>query len=119
VRSIREGKLGVATDKIELNIPLNRVRQVYLKSPALDLSRHAPDEARAVFSDLGQVTLKLDRWSPAELTGRHKDAGPMTLKPSWVRALQFNLQRGRPAVGAANVVVDPHWPKDERKGAGQ
>lgn len=119
VRSIREGKLGVATDKIELNIPLNRVRQVYLKSPALDLSRHSPDEVRAVFSDLGQVTVKLDRWSPEELRGRHQDAGPMTLKPSWVRALQFNLQRGRPAAGAANVEVDPHWPKDERKGAGQ
>ena len=119
VKSIREGKLGVATDKIELNIPLNRVRQVYLESPAMDLSNHSADEVRAVFSDLGQVTLKLDGWSPQSLRGRHADAGVMTLKPTWVRALQFNLHRGRPAADAASVEVDPHWPKDDRKEAGQ
>ncbi len=115
VKSIREGKVGVATDKIELNIPLERVRQVHLKSPAMDFSRHSPDDVRAVFTDLGQVTLKLDRWSPGELSGRHEDVGLMKLNPRWVRALQFNLQKGRPVAGAADSEVDPFWPVEETR----
>ena len=116
VRSIREGKLGVATSKIELNVPLERVKRVYLKSPALDVSQHSPEDVRAVFADHGQVTLKLNQWTRGLLTGRHEHVGEMSLHPSWVRALTFNLHRGNPAIdAAATMEVDPHWPEDDRK----
>ena len=114
IHSIREGKLNVSTSKIELNVPLERVRQVVLESPPLDPSALSPSDVRAIFTDQGQVTIKLRSWTPAGIVGTHPHVGEVTLQPNWVQKLGFNLHRGKPPADASTTMeVDPHWPERE------
>lgn len=114
IHTIRENKLNVSTGKIKLNVPMERVRQVILEAPPEDPSKRSPEDVRAFFADQGRVTLKLHEWTPTGMKGTHPHVGEMTLRPSWVEKLGFNLHRGKPpADAAATAVADPHWPAVE------
>ncbi|MFM8470690.1 MAG: hypothetical protein ACKODH_12125, partial [Limisphaerales bacterium] len=93
VRTIRDGRLTLASAAGSLEIPLTRITQVVLAPIAPPATNRPAGETHARLSSGETVALTQPRWDGAKLAGVSPHFGPLQLETRWVRMLRFNPDR--------------------------
>ncbi|MSU40787.1 MAG: hypothetical protein EXS22_01670 [Pedosphaera sp.] len=101
LRGVKEGKVHFFSQSIgqELAIPIARVARIELAKPAGEPAKPAPGSVRAVFAHGGALTFNLEKWEGDQVSGTSSALGKVTLRPTAITQLDFNLQQKRPDSG--------------------
>ncbi|MEW6302555.1 MAG: hypothetical protein AB1705_03735 [Verrucomicrobiota bacterium] len=95
VTAIQNGKVTLVTPKATLPIPLERVTEILMATTKETATGVPTSAVQAQFAGGGKVTLQVARWDAQAIEGNSPLFGRITLKPEWIRQLQFNLGRGK------------------------
>ena len=110
VRDIREGRLNFhLRERTEVAIPLQRIRQIRLRTEEEPVEDFTEREIRVHFSGGGTFSVELDAWDDGRIRGRSRTFGPVTLETRHIRQVEINLHRGMSQGNAA----DPLFPFPE------
>lgn len=111
LKSIRDGKLQMATPFANLEVPLDRVNAVEFAAANIKTNAPAPGEVRVFFADRGRLTLRVARWDEQQMAGSSPNFGQARFLPSAFSAIQFNLDKQKTDTdtfdAALNVPVIP------------
>ncbi len=113
LKQIREGKLSVSTPQTSLDIPLERITQIFLNQPAAPVSVSKPWEIRVDVSGGGAVAFELEKWDEQKVTGTSVHFGRMSVNPKSIRQIQFNLGRSVASGQEKEFVGEESWELDE------
>ena len=91
VGALRDGKLTVKAAETELEIPMQRVTQIFFAQNITEKTEQHPWEARAHFASGEKLSFQMDKWTAEAVTGRSAVLGEVSFSPHSVRLLQFNL----------------------------
>jgi hypothetical protein len=92
VKTIRDGKLAIDAANTTLDIPITRVKQIELSSPANPIQQVTPQTVRAYFANgLGSLTFNLERWTTDELSASSANFGSAKFKPNAFSRILFDL----------------------------
>jgi hypothetical protein len=102
VKSIAEGKLAIEATNTSLDIPISRVKQIELSSPAAKRDEVTPKTVRAYFAGgLGTLTFNLEKWTPDELVASSPSFGSAKFKPNAFSKILFDLESAPPPANGA------------------
>lgn len=100
VKGIGEGKLKIEAPGTNLDIPINRVKQVELASTAVSQPPGARFVRAYFASGLGSLTFKLEKWTPEELVASSENFGSAKFSSSAFSRLLFDLSSTEPPVSS-------------------
>lgn len=94
VRGIRDGRLCfLLRNRLEVDIPLERVRQIYFHRPEEPENEALADkEIRVSLFGGGSLSFALTGWTKEVVRGVSSTFGPVEFKPDSVRLASFNLK---------------------------
>lgn len=107
VEGLMDGKLKMETHSTVLQIPLNRVTEIYFAKADDVEEKPSPWAVRASFPGGEGVAFQLERWNSTEVIGRSANFGPVAFSPKAIRFLQFNLERSNPQ--ALDAETEDDW----------
>lgn len=106
VRGIRDGRLRFGLrNRLEVNIPLERVRQIYFHRPEEPEDKAPADkEIRVTLFGGGSLSFALSEWTKKAVRGVSSTFGPVEFQPDSIRLAAFNLNHPlrRPAAAQEN-----------------
>jgi hypothetical protein len=91
VKSIRQGTVVVTSSVAPLEIPVERVSQIYLSNENAERARRLAADVVAVFHDGGKLTLALDQLDGKTLSGHSENFGKATFNRDAFRELEFHI----------------------------
>lgn len=97
LRSIRDGKATFAIPQTALEIPVERVTQIFLKQPEVESTTRRPWELRFDVAGGGSVAFRLEKWSEDQITGSSANFGKMAVNLASIRQIQFNTKPTKPS----------------------
>lgn len=109
----RDGKILMAAAQTKLEIPLQRVTQIFFGAGNTNRLARSPWEVRAYFSGGGSVSMQLEKWSRKQLAGSNPDFGHLVFDARSIRRLQFNLDRVRVGDEPINSEDETKWEMEE------
>lgn len=109
----RDGKILMAAAQTKLEIPMQRVTQIFFGARNTNRVARSPWEVRAFFSGGGSVSLQLEKWTRQQLAGSNPDFGQLVFDARSIRRLQFNLDRAKAGDELANPEDETKWELDE------
>lgn len=109
LKALSGATLRVAAGQTLLEIPLSRVNQINLASPAPSRPAPHPWEVRAYFTSGGTLAFDLTEWNPNRVLGKSANFGPVDFDAQSIRQLQFNLDRPRLGHGEMEILDDDVW----------
>ncbi|MBM3838320.1 MAG: hypothetical protein FJ398_10205 [Verrucomicrobia bacterium] len=92
LRGIREGKLQFAIPQTALDIPVERVTQIFMKESASETIARKPWELRFDVAGGGSVAFQLERWGGEQIAGTSRNFGKMAVNLASIRQIQFQSQ---------------------------
>jgi hypothetical protein len=113
IDQIKDGKLNISSGELKLNIPLERVTQIFFSNTAAPLEPEQPWQVRASFAGGEKIAFKLKAAANGTFTGESQNFGAVRFDAASVRQLQFNLKRSSAASEAAPVSDDDLNEADE------
>ncbi|MDB6039185.1 MAG: hypothetical protein JWM99_3026, partial [Verrucomicrobiales bacterium] len=93
IDQIKDGKLNISNGDLKLNIPLERVTQIFLSNTATAAEPEQPWQVRAFFSGGEKIAFNLKAAADGTFTGDSQNFGGVRFDTRAVRQLQFNLRR--------------------------
>jgi hypothetical protein len=111
VRDLGSGKLGIATLDTKLEIPLDRITQIFLANTVAPAAQRG--EVRAQFSHGGSLAFHLEGWTGQAVTGTSAQFGKVALRPESIRQVSFNLERTPRAEDADDTPTAIRWDLEE------
>ena len=87
------GKVSLALDATNLEVPLERVTQINLPGPGAAPEPPTPWQVRAHFPGGGSLSFQLARWDKQGIYGKSAIFGPVAFQPGSIRQVEFNLSR--------------------------
>ncbi len=112
VIKLRDGKLNIQTPASSLEIPTERVTQIFFGNLATNSNAHSPWEIRAFVSGGGRISFALEKWSAEKVSGRNENLGNISLSSQSIRHIQFNLGKSK-ADPELDASEDPTWEINE------
>lgn len=113
LQNIRDGKLTFAIPQTTLEIPMQRVTQIFFGQQTSNSLARVPWEIRANVAGGGSVAFQLEEWADAQVLGKSAIFGQMALNPKSIRQIRFNPQLARaPGEGSA-LPNEETWEIDE------
>lgn len=91
VKSIQQGKVSVMSAVAPLEIPLERVTELYFSNENSERARRLAADVVAVFHDGGRVTVALDELTEKSLNGHSENFGKVAFDRDSFRELQFHI----------------------------
>jgi hypothetical protein len=107
VEGFENNKLRVKAHTTSLQIPLNRVTEIYFAKSEASEGTKSPWSVRASFPGGEGVSFALEKWNAEEVIGRSANFGPVAFNPKTIRYLQFNLDRSDPS--AVEEEMEDDW----------
>lgn len=86
--AIRDGKVSFETAFSKVEIPLERIQRISLASPD-HLPPAPPPQPRVLLGDTSRLTLRIQRWTEAEVEGFSPLLGPVKLNARAVLGMQY------------------------------
>ena len=114
IASLSNGNLKFTSTAAALEIPLQRVSQVFFRGGGTNLIQRAPWEIQASVSGGGTISFALEKWNSDKILGQTKNFGPISLNSKTIRQIQFNLNQSKAAAGEASSADDVIWEVDEK-----
>ncbi len=110
IREIRDNRLRFHfRNRLEVDIPLERVRQIYLRQTELAVETPPDNEIRVSLAGGGNLSFALAEWTDAAIRGVSRTFGPVEFKPDSVRLAAFNLKHQRQKSPAALENSEDVW----------
>lgn len=109
LRGVRDGKLAFATAQSSLDIPMERVTQVFLATPQSQAAPPGPWSVRAHFARGGSLSFRIEKWGRQEIVAQSSHFGLVRLDPRSIRQLQFNPDRSHTASEPEDYVTPDIW----------
>ncbi|MCS1410403.1 MAG: hypothetical protein M2R45_03595 [Verrucomicrobia subdivision 3 bacterium] len=110
VKGISEGKLNFhLRNRVDVQIPLERIKQIQLHQSKRAEETHADDEIRVLISGGGSLSFELARWTDTEIEGISQMFGPVQFAPGSVRQVELNLERHRLEQWVAQEEPEDVW----------
>ena len=111
VRGIRDGRLRFRLrNRIEVSIPLQRVRQIYFHRPEEPKEKALADkEIRVSLFGGGSFSFALTEWTKEAVRGVSSTFGPVEFQSDSVRLAAFNLQHPRENSPSAQENPEDIW----------
>ncbi|HVY71849.1 MAG TPA: hypothetical protein VHH73_18095 [Verrucomicrobiae bacterium] len=98
---LSDGKIGFEAAQTKLQVPVERVTQIYFGGTNQVAMGRTPWETRTFLAGGGNVSLTLEKWDEHQVSGRSANFGPLSFNSQSVRQIYFNL--ARQAENEANV----------------
>ena len=95
LRGIRDGKLAFALPQTALEIPAERVTQIFFKQSATESAVPRPWELRFDVAGGGSVSFRLEKWGVEQIAGTSANFGRMAVNLASIRQIQFNTKPGK------------------------
>lgn len=90
VKSIAGGVLKLTSPYADLEIPLNRIRQLDLKHAKATEAKPGPSDVRLIFSDGGKLVLTLDKFEAGSFQGSSPAFGKAAFKKEAFSKIMFS-----------------------------
>jgi hypothetical protein len=113
LKSMAAGKLNMSLPQTSIDIPLDRVTQIFFRESAPNMVVPAPGEIRAYFSGGVTVALQLEKWDDEQVSGTSLNFGRMAFSPQTIRQIEFNLDRPKASTPDGLVSGEEIWDFDE------
>ena len=110
VNAVRDGKVSVSSAAAKLDIPLARVTQILLPDPTGEKFTRKPGELHAQLFGGERVTLAVQKWDRLQVAGHSPHFGALTLKPQWVKLIQFHAGPAKSASETGFNDAEPFIP---------
>jgi hypothetical protein len=109
LQGLHDGTLSIAAGQTVLDIPLSRVNQINLGSPATLRPPLGPWELRAYFAGGGTMAFELAEWNQGRVSGKSANFGKVDFDAQLIRQLQFNLNRPKLGTDEMEILDDDVW----------
>jgi hypothetical protein len=112
VTSLHDGKLGLASTSNSLEIPLQRITQIFFGNTNTNVVARNPWEIQASVSGGGTISFALEKWNNEKVFGQNKNFGKISLNSQSIRHIEFNP--GKPKPGETDSLEDTLWEVNEK-----
>ncbi|MBI4659815.1 MAG: hypothetical protein HY735_13325 [Verrucomicrobia bacterium] len=92
LRGIQDGKLAFTIPQTTLEIPVERVTQIFFARSAVESVARKPWELRFDVAGGGTVSFRLEKWSEDRIAGTSSNFGRMAINLASIRQIQFNAK---------------------------
>jgi len=113
LQTIRDGKISFQTSYATVDIPMERVASIEMAGEKAEQAKRVAGEVRASFAERGNVTLLLERWDNKQVIGSSQNFGKLQFAPEAFQAIQFNLDKEKPATETAVLMGEDVEMNDE------
>lgn len=117
IGALRDGKLTINIDNSSapLQIPLQRVSQIFFAGADAQEPPRSPWQVRALFAGGERISFQLEKWDDQQVSGTSKTLGNVTFTPASIRQIQFNLDQAKATADASST--QDEWDADKKSGA--
>jgi hypothetical protein len=102
ITSFENGKVALTAGTNNLQVPMQRVRQITFAPTPNAHEQRGPWEVRAYFLRGGMISFRLASWDKDKVAGESAIFGPLSFQTQTVREMEFNLDKRR---GEAVAIV--------------
>jgi len=106
VEGFSEGKLKVQAHSTSLQIPLERITEIYFAKSRAHPEKPSPWTVRAAFPGGEAISFQIEKWTLNEVLGHSGNFGSVAFSPKTIRFLQFNSERADAVAKAADEEND-------------
>ncbi|MDB6058284.1 MAG: hypothetical protein JWO95_2128 [Verrucomicrobiales bacterium] len=89
------GKVSLTAGTNNLQVPMERVRQITFAPTPNTQQQRGPWEVRAYFLRGGMISFRLASWDKDQVSGESSIFGPLSFQTQTVREMEFNLDKRR------------------------
>jgi hypothetical protein len=113
IAAFQNGKVKLNSTTAALEIPLQRVTQIFFGGANTNPVPRNLWEIQASISGGGTISFALEKWNNDQVLGQNKNFGKISLDPETIREVQFNLNQSKLALGKLSSPDDIIWEGDE------
>lgn len=95
ITAFEGGKVSLTAGTNNLQVPMQRVRQITFVPTPNTQQQRGPWEVRAYFLRGGMISFRLASWDKDQVAGESSIFGPLTFQTQTVREMEFNLDKRR------------------------
>jgi hypothetical protein len=113
LQGIRDGKVTFTIPQTTLDIPMQRVTQIFFGQQETNAPVQQPWEIRVNVAGGGTVAFQLEKWGGEQVSGKSANFGQMALNPQSIRQIQFNAGRSPAVREEVDFAPEEGWEPDE------
>lgn len=110
--AVRDGKVKIASAPTPLEIPLERVTQIFFRGATTNATAGEPWEIQASVAGGGTISFALQKMGDGKILGENKNFGKISLNSESIRQIQFNPVQPGAGRGVAKPGEEIFWELD-------